>query len=118
MAAGREGQVYLRDLQQNGMRLYPTNPSTELALQTHQIDLAVTQSSAAYALAGHDPAFTVVLPPKPAILPSVTRHRRQSAGRATRRGRSLYPLRDVAERANPAHGEPFLGRHVLAGHHR
>jgi iron(III) transport system substrate-binding protein len=66
-----EGQLYLRELQQNGMRLYPTNPSTELALQTNQIDLAVTQSSAAYALAGHDPAFTVVLPPKPAILPSV-----------------------------------------------
>ena len=66
-----QGQLYLRELQQNGMRLYPTNPNTELALQTNQIDLAVTQSSAAYALARHDPAFTVVLPPKPAILPSV-----------------------------------------------
>ncbi len=66
-----QGQAFLRALQQNGMRLYPTNPSTELALQTHQIDLAVTQSSAAYALARHNAAFTVVLPPQPAILPSV-----------------------------------------------
>ncbi len=66
-----QGQGFLRALQQNGMRLYPTNPSTELALQTNQIDLAVTQSSAAYALARHNPAFSVVLPPRPAILPSV-----------------------------------------------
>ncbi len=65
------GQGFLRALQQNGMRLYPTNPSTELALQTHQIDLAVTQSSAAYSLARHNPAFAVVLPPQPAVLPSV-----------------------------------------------
>jgi iron(III) transport system substrate-binding protein len=66
-----QGQEYLRELQQNGMRLYPTNPSTELALQTDQIDLAVAQSSAAYSLARHNPEFSVVLPPQPAILPSV-----------------------------------------------
>jgi iron(III) transport system substrate-binding protein len=66
-----QGQGFLRSLQRNGMRLYPTNPSTELALQTHQIDLAVTQSSAAYSLARRDSAFSVVLPPRPAILPSV-----------------------------------------------
>ena len=66
-----QGQGFLRALQQNGMRLYPTNPSNELALQTHQINLAVVQSSAAYALAKRDPAFAVILPPRPAILPSV-----------------------------------------------
>jgi iron(III) transport system substrate-binding protein len=66
-----QGQGFLRALQHNGMRLYPTNPSNELALQTHQIDLAVVQSSAAYALAERDPAFAVILPPRPAILPSV-----------------------------------------------
>jgi iron(III) transport system substrate-binding protein len=66
-----QGQGFLRALQHNGMRLYPTNPSNELALQTRQIDLAVAQSSAAYALAKRDPAFTVIVPPRPAILPSV-----------------------------------------------
>jgi iron(III) transport system substrate-binding protein len=66
-----QGQGVLRELQRNGMRLYPTNPSTELALQTNQINLAVTQSSAAYALARRNPEFSVVLPPQPAILPSV-----------------------------------------------
>lgn len=66
-----QGQAYLRALRQNGLQLYPTNPSTELALQTGQIDLALTQSSAAYTLARHDSAFTVVLPPFPAVLPSV-----------------------------------------------
>jgi iron(III) transport system substrate-binding protein len=66
-----QGQGFLRALKQNGMRLYPTNPSSELALQTHQINLAVVQSSAAYALVKRDPAFAVVLPPDPALLPSV-----------------------------------------------
>ena len=66
-----QGQGFLRAMQQNGMRLYPTNPNSELALQTHQINLAVAQSSAAYALAKRDAAFAVVLPPDPALLPSV-----------------------------------------------
>ena len=66
-----QGQGYVRALQQNDMQLYPVNSSNELALQTHQINLAVVQSSAAYALAKHDPAFVVVLPSRPAILPSV-----------------------------------------------
>jgi iron(III) transport system substrate-binding protein len=66
-----QGQDYVRALQRNGMRLYPVNGNSELALQTGQIDLAVAQSSAAYALAKHNPAFAVVLPPRPAVLPSV-----------------------------------------------
>jgi iron(III) transport system substrate-binding protein len=66
-----QGQAFVRALQRNGMRLYPVNGDNELALRTHQIDLAVVQSSAAYALAKRNPAFAVVLPPHPAILPSV-----------------------------------------------
>jgi iron(III) transport system substrate-binding protein len=66
-----QGQGFVRALQQNGMQLYPVNGDNELALQTRQTDLAVVQSSAAYALAKRDPAFAVVLPPRPAILPSV-----------------------------------------------
>jgi iron(III) transport system substrate-binding protein len=65
------GQAFVRALHANAMRILPTNPSAELALQTHQISLAMVQSSAAFKLALHDPAYRVVIPEPATLLPSV-----------------------------------------------
>lgn len=65
-----QGQVYVTALQQNGLRMNPTNSGVELALQTHQVNISIVQSSAAFALA-RNPAYRVVIPGRSAVLPSV-----------------------------------------------
>jgi len=66
-----QGQGLVRQALATGMRLFPSNPSVVLALRSRELEIAVVQSSAAYALVAKDPSFRVQVPRPAAVLPSV-----------------------------------------------
>lgn len=66
-----EGKSYIMDLKANGLHVYPKNANTLAALKSGDIKVAITQSSAAWNVAAHDPDLRVVLPKPSFALPSV-----------------------------------------------
>ncbi|AIA54989.1 ABC transporter substrate-binding protein [Acidithiobacillus caldus] len=62
------GQSFLLALKANGMQVYPKNSNTIHALSQGEVDLAIVQSSAAYALAAEQPGRWAVSIPKSAVL--------------------------------------------------
>lgn len=65
------GKSYIKDLKANGLHVYPKNANTLSALKSGDIKVAITQSSAAWNVAAHDPGLRVVLPKPSFALPSV-----------------------------------------------
>ena len=65
-----QGQAFVKDLKKNGLHVYAKNANTLQALRTHDIKLAITQSSAAWYLAAKDPSLRVSIPRPSFALPS------------------------------------------------
>jgi iron(III) transport system substrate-binding protein len=65
------GEAFLVALKRNGLRVYPKNSNTLAALRAQEIDLAMTQSSAAWNAAGQAPGLEVTTPVAGLVLPSV-----------------------------------------------
>lgn len=66
-----KGQAYVLALKANGLHVYPKNANTLAALRSHDIALAITQSSAAWYVAAKDPSLKVKIPDPAFALPSV-----------------------------------------------
>ena len=66
-----KGQSYVLALKANGLRVYAKNANTLAALRGNDIQLAVTQSSAAWYTASQDPTLKVKIPDPAFALPSV-----------------------------------------------
>ena len=65
------GKSYVLGLKANGLHVYPKNANTLAALKAGDIKVAITQSSAAWNMAAHDPSLRVVIPKPAFALPSV-----------------------------------------------
>ncbi len=63
-----KGQSFLLALKANDVQVYPKNSNTIHALTTGTVQLAIVQSSAAYALAAQEPGKWQVSLPQPAVL--------------------------------------------------
>lgn len=66
-----QGKTFVMALKNNGLRVYPKNTNTLAALESGDIKLAVTQSSAAWYRAAGDPSLKVIVPKPSFALPSV-----------------------------------------------
>lgn len=66
-----EGKAFVLALKKNGLHIYPKNTNTLAALRAGDIELAVTQSSAAWNVATKYPGFKVRVPKPAFLLPSV-----------------------------------------------
>jgi iron(III) transport system substrate-binding protein len=65
------GQTYVTSLKANGLHVYAKNANTLAALRSGDIQVAVTQSSAAWYVAAQDPTLSVEIPTPSFALPSV-----------------------------------------------